>query len=42
MQKSFDVLRSNKDLLIFPAASAVSCLIASMWILGIFAFTYGD
>lgn len=42
IQKSITILRSNKDLLIFPVASAISCLIASMWILGIFGFTYGD
>ena len=42
IQKSFVILRSNKDLLVFPAASAASCLVASMWILGIFGFTYGD
>ena len=42
IQKSFAILGSNKDLLIFPAASAASCIIASMWILGIFGFAYGD
>ena len=40
--KSFEVLRSDKELLFFPAASAVSCLIVSLWILAVFGYFYPE
>lgn len=42
IQKSFEVLRSDKELLIFPAASAISCLCVSVWILAMFGYFYPE
>jgi uncharacterized protein DUF6159 len=42
IQKSFEVLRSDKELLIFPVASAASCLIVSLWILAVFGYFYPE
>lgn len=40
--KSFQVLRSDKELLFFPAMSAFLCICASLGILAAFAFFYPD
>jgi len=40
VMKSFGVLMSDKELLVFPISSAIGCVTVSVWIGSVFAFTY--